>query len=149
MLPWYRQHDYRGNLTETEKRQLDHLRARPNHPATTSDDLPKEVQDYIGNLEIQLYDMKQETAAGRAIVLSFFGAVSLYTAYFGPPSTTWASVIGPVLIVAPWLYYRYEWKKNADSFLPEDPLTPHNTTDEGILVEWERNYVAQHLRKRD
>jgi len=48
-LPWYRQRGYDGDLTEAEKRELDGLRALPEHPATQREDLPDEVQSYLAH----------------------------------------------------------------------------------------------------
>ena len=45
-LPWYRARNYKGDLTETEKRQLDAFRKQPKHPAAEEDDLPEEVRNY-------------------------------------------------------------------------------------------------------
>jgi hypothetical protein len=47
-LPWYRARDYKGDLTENEKRQLDSFRMRREHPAASYDTLPGEVKVYIG-----------------------------------------------------------------------------------------------------
>jgi hypothetical protein len=50
-LPWYRAPNYKGDLTEDEKRELDLFRYRAErhgikHPAATYDDLPEEVGSY-------------------------------------------------------------------------------------------------------
>ena len=63
-LPWYRARNYKGDLTEAEKRQFDAFRMQPKHPAAQEDDLPEEVQSYIGRIEMELYDKKQEGARG-------------------------------------------------------------------------------------
>ena len=78
-LPWYRAHDYTGNLTEKEKRLLDAFRAQPTHPSANFEQLPEEVQRYVNRIEMELYDQKQEAAAGRAIVLSEVGAALLFS----------------------------------------------------------------------
>jgi len=57
-LPWYRARNYQGTLTETEKRQLDAFRAQPMHPAARLESLPKEVQDHISGIEMELFDKK-------------------------------------------------------------------------------------------
>jgi exonuclease I len=44
-LPWYRARNYKGDLTEAEKRQFDAFRMQPKHPA--DHDLPEEVRNYI------------------------------------------------------------------------------------------------------
>jgi hypothetical protein len=82
-VPWYRARNYKGTLTEADKSQLDAFRTQSRHPAAQSDDLPKEVQDYIGHVEMELYDKKQEMAAGRALVFSVLGAALLYLGYKG------------------------------------------------------------------
>jgi len=70
-LPWYREPNYKGDLTEDEKRELDSLRYRADrqgvkHPAATYDDLPDEVQSYISRLQIELYDNIQANSFGRS-----------------------------------------------------------------------------------
>jgi len=37
-LPWYRGRNYKGDLTEAEKHQLDALRMQPTHPAARWED---------------------------------------------------------------------------------------------------------------
>jgi hypothetical protein len=78
-VPWYRARNYKGNLTEAEKRQFDAFRMQPRHPAATYDDLPEEVQNYIGRIEIELYDKKQEGAAGTAFVFRIAQSVPCYS----------------------------------------------------------------------
>jgi hypothetical protein len=51
-LPWYRAPNYKGNLAEDEKRELDSFRHQAKghgvmHPAATYSDLPEEVGSYI------------------------------------------------------------------------------------------------------
>ena len=58
-LPWYRERNFKGNLTENEKRQLNSFRMRESHPAATNGSLPEEVQRYISSLEMEVYDRKQ------------------------------------------------------------------------------------------
>ena len=77
-LPWYRSPGYNGKMSEAEKRQLDAFRMQEQHPAARQEDLPEEVRSYIGRIEMKLYDLKQETAASRALVASVAGA-ALYT----------------------------------------------------------------------
>jgi hypothetical protein len=140
-LPWYRARNYKGNLTEVEKRQLDAFRAQPTHPATLSSDLPEEVQRYITRVELELYDAKQEMAAGRAFFWSTIGALLLMLGFAGvTPSTIWLFEGGALLLVVPWIVYAHEWKTNAEKFLPSDPDIP-NPIDEAIRYEWEINYL--------
>src|SRR4051812_48997209 len=80
-LPWYRARNYKGDLTEAEKRELDALRMQPKHPAVEANNLPEEVQSYLNKKELELYDKKQDSAAGRALILSAIGAALLYLNY--------------------------------------------------------------------
>jgi hypothetical protein len=82
-VPWYRAHDYEGNLTEAEKRQLDSFRVQPKHPAAQYDELPEEVQSYINRIECELYDKKQSSLVGQATVLSAIGGALLFLNYKG------------------------------------------------------------------
>ena len=88
-LPWYRARNYKGNLTEEQKRQLDAFRMQPKHPAAQEDDLPEEVQNYINRIECELYDHKQQGLVGKAMALSVLGAAILfldYKGYLGAPT---------------------------------------------------------------
>jgi hypothetical protein len=147
-LPWYRARDYKGNLTEEQKRELDAFRMQPTHPAAQLDCLPQEVQDYVGKIEMELYDKKQEMAAGRAFALSAIGAALLWLNYKGylGGQTFWSLFAVTLLLIVPWFYYRYEWKKNAEEFLPSDHS--HNPTDEAIRQQWELNYIVHSHEQR-
>jgi hypothetical protein len=68
VLPWYRARGYKGDLTEAEKREVDSFRVLPKHPAAQYEDLPDEVQQYIAEVEIERYDLKQDKAAASAFV---------------------------------------------------------------------------------
>jgi hypothetical protein len=82
-LPWYRAHDYEGNLTEAEKRQLDAFRVQPKHPAAELDDLPEEVQNYINTIECELHDEKNAVVFARALFFSAIGAALIFLNYKG------------------------------------------------------------------
>jgi hypothetical protein len=62
-LPWYRARNYKGDLTEAEKRQFDAFRVQPKHPAAQYHELPEEVQSYINRIECELYDKRQDGVA--------------------------------------------------------------------------------------
>jgi hypothetical protein len=47
--------NYKGNLTENEKRQLDFFRMQEKHPAADYDSLPEEVQRYINRITMEHY----------------------------------------------------------------------------------------------
>lgn len=144
-LPWYRARNYKGNFTEAEKRQLDAFRAQPKHPATRTEDLPEEVQDYINRIELELYDHKQQDAVGQAFFYSLIGAALLalhYTGCLKATPTPWIYAFDVLILVSPWFFYGYRWKKNAEEF--------HDPTDEVIRKEWEIIYViAMRGQQRD
>lgn len=77
-LPWYRANGYDGNMSEHEKRVLDSFRLQRTHPAASYDSLPAEVQSYISNLELTIYDNKQDALAYGCLVVSGIGALNLY-----------------------------------------------------------------------
>lgn len=139
-LPWYRQKNYDGNLTEEEKRILDSFRIQGEHTAARNEDLPNEVQSYINVLELELYDLKQDSAANKAFALSAFAVFLIYLAYTGQAySAIGAYIAGAIIVVLAWLGYRRTWNKNAEEFLPKSENAP-NRTDEGIRKEWELDY---------
>jgi len=146
-LPWYRARNYKGNLTEAEKRELDAFRTQPKHPAAEVDNLPEEVQGYINRIESELYDQKQDGLALKAFCVSAFGAAVLFLDYkgcLGAPSI-WYSALAVFLMVWPWIKYRYQWKKNAEAHVPSEGPHP---TDEGIRQEWELTYLV-HTRRAE
>ena len=141
-LPWYRARNYKGNLTEEEKRELDFFRHREDnggekHPAADYSDLPEEVQSYLSKIRLELYDKIQETLVGRCFLASGIGALLLVNYFDWMPSlrgSTLALAYGAVLLVAPWAYYPIKWKKNANRF--------SHDRREGIRTEWELEYVV-------
>jgi hypothetical protein len=141
-LPWYRRKDYDGNLTEAEKRQLDVFRTQPEHPATLSDELPTEVQNYINRIELELYDAKQSEAAGYWLSATVFAIALMAMNYHERfPSSDSYYVAGAALILFSWFWYGRVWKRNAEDFIPSDEAAP-NRTDEAIRREWELDYVT-------
>jgi hypothetical protein len=146
-LPWYRKRGYKGNLTEDEKRELDLFRLREKrdeerHPAATFEDIPEEVQSYISKIEIELYDAIQERLVARCFLISAFAGFYLVT-YLGWVSL-WYDALGAILsvflLIAPWIYYVWKWKKNADEFRNE-------WGNEGIRTEWEFEHPFQTRKK--
>jgi hypothetical protein len=145
-LPWYRASNYKGNMTEAEKRQFDAFRMQPKHPAAQYEYLPKEVQNYINRIEYELYDHKQDGLAGKTMLASALGAWLLFLNYKSCfPPTIWSNVGGILLLIWPWFSFLTQWKKNAEEHLPSAPDAPHST-EEGIRQEWELNYLVQSRR---
>ncbi|MET3523739.1 hypothetical protein [Mesorhizobium abyssinicae] len=112
------------------------------HPAARYEDLPEEVQNYISNLQLEVYDLKQQEAVTGAPIQSAVGAAILCIAYFGvqPASTIWPYAFGLFVLIVPWFRYRRIWKRNAEEFLPRD-RDARNPTRDGIIREWELEYL--------
>lgn len=138
-LPWYRNRNYKGNLTEREKRQLDFFRMQEKHPAATYDSLPQEVQNYIGKLELENYDKKQEALVLPALIGSGFGGYFFIRYILGYEE---GSLVGYgwtiALLVLPWIWYAKQWRKNAKEFLPSEGFG----RTEALREEWELEYIT-------
>ncbi|MBR0847105.1 hypothetical protein JQ543_05035 [Bradyrhizobium diazoefficiens] len=148
-LPWYRLPNYKGNLTEDEKRELDYFRHREKiegetHPADRYD-LPEHVGMYVSGLEIARYDEIQERLVGRCFLWSAIGIFVLAN-HFGWISLNYRStemlMFGAVALIVPWFYYPIKWRKNADQYMGSD------THQEEIRKEWELDYIVSRKRKR-
>ena len=145
-VPWYRRRDYKGNLTENEKRELDHFRWLAQHPGgkhPADSDLPEEVSLYISKLQIELHDERGTLLMGRVLLASGLGVVML-AGFFGwspfkvnHEGSTLTFLLGVLFIVVPWFFYFHEQKKLGDQLMDR----------EGIMVEWELNYIASRRRK--
>ncbi|ANL74282.1 hypothetical protein AMC83_PA00055 (plasmid) [Rhizobium phaseoli] len=143
-LPWYRAPDFKGRMTEGEKRQLDSFRMRERHPAASYLDLPEEVQSYIIRIELENYDLKQGNAASGALFLSGVGAAMLCVNYFGvhvqPAESFWSYAVALFFLIVPWFRHSWQWKRNANEFRPRGVPIP---TDEHIKQEWELDYLTR------
>lgn len=146
-VPWYRRKDYRGNLTELEKRHLDSFQNAERHPAAAYHDLPDEVQQYISEIELALYDRKQEALIGGTLGLTGIGAFLFFVAYhdlgWGAPLTN--CVLGAGLIVLAWGRCAQVWKRNADDLWikEEGPGVPFSRTQEAIQRIWELEEISR------
>lgn len=140
-LPWYRTRDYKGDLTENEKRELDSFRMRKDHPAATYDSLPKEVRMYLSKLELEIYDKTQESLVRGCFVVSVIGVFLFARYFFEYARGSLLEYLGSIsLLVAPWIYYLIRRKRNADEFLP--PGDFGSRTAEALRMEWELKYIA-------
>lgn len=139
-LPWYRRPDYRGVMSEPDKRHLDAIRDHEPHPAVTYDQLPEEAKSYISELELEAYDAKQESLVGRVALLSATGALLIDANFTHLVSFTnpWAATVAFPLLVAPWLYYVWKWRRNADAFTT-------TLTDEGLREAWELDHISRRV----
>ena len=139
-VPWYRRKDYKGDLTEAEKRELDAFRMQEKHPANHYQDLPNEVQERIIALEVKANEFELHTIATRCLFVSIAGAIITFLAYKGHGDTgNFGYLIGILLLTVPWIFVIRGWRKNANEYC----LDP----DEGFRTEWELNYIAEHRKK--
>lgn len=150
-VPWYRRKEYKGSLTEEEKRYLDSFRLEDKHPATAVEDLPKEVQGYLSELELSVYDNKQEGGAAKAFLLTGIGAFVIFLTYreIGWLSSPLGYVLGATIITFSWINYPREWKKNADGLWikQEGKGVPFSRTEEKLQEYWELDAISR-FRKR-
>jgi hypothetical protein len=94
-------------MSEAEKRTLDSFRMKDKHPAATKDHLPEEVKSYINRLEFELYDLKQDKLVGQTLAAS-------PELHYSMSTISVCKIQRP----GPMFFYRHEWKKNAEEFLP-------------------------------
>jgi hypothetical protein len=141
-LPWYRAKNYKGKMTEKQKRLLDTIRFQRSHPAATYEGLLPEVQNYINRLELEVYDAKQQSLFAGCALLSFLGGQSLYRDYTSGDEASLLSIsYGVIMLGAPWIYYSVKFKKNASEHMPDE--NPTYPTDEALRVEWEIEHLSQ------
>lgn len=152
-VPWYRRKEYKGNLTEEEKRHLDSFRLEEKHPAVAVEDLPEEVLGYLSELEIAVYDAKQEGGATKAFVVTGIGALVIFLAYreLGWLSPLVGYVIGGAIIAFAWVNYSREWKKNADDLWmkQEGKGVPFSRTEEKLQEYWELDAISRFRKRHD
>jgi len=152
-VPWYRRKGYDGDLTEEEKRYLDSFRLEQKHPAAAVGDLPEEVQAYLSELTLAVYDAKQEGVATKALVLTGIGALVIFLAYreLGWLSPLVGYVIGGATIAFAWVNYRLEWKKNADGLWikQKGKGIPFSQTEEKFQEYWELDEIARYRKRHE
>lgn len=147
-LPWYRQREYKEDLSEAEKAILDQLRMQERHPAARYEDLPEELQSYISRLQVENYASKQARAVDRALIFNIVGLVLILLSYFGllTMRTGWIYIGGSVLLIAPWFLHQGEWYKNLGQFMQQANTSA--STNEQIKREWELAYLFRVRRER-
>lgn len=152
-VPWYRRKEYKGNLMEEEKRHLDSFRLEEKHPAVAVEDLPEEVQEYLNELELDIYDKKQEGVATKAFVLTGIGAFVIFAAYreIGWLSPFLGYVLGGAITAFAWVNYSREWKKNADGLWikPEGKGVPFSRTEEKLQQYWELDAISRFRERHE
>ena len=86
---------------------------------------------------------KAECSVVKAFIFSAMGVALIYSGYKGTAYLPWPAIIfGFVVLVGAWPFYRREWKKNAENFLPRDDKAPTHT-DELLRREWELDEIAR------
>ena len=141
-LPWYRSPEYKGDLSESEKAELDEFRTNGQHPAARYEELPGEVRIYITKLEGELYDIRQGRLAAWCFLVSALGLAALVAMYLGYyPATPSRYFLGFSGLVLPLVVYFYFFNKNAREYLPHNK--PYSPTNEALRAEWEMEHIAR------
>lgn len=150
-LPWYRELNYKGKLTEREKRVFDSFRMQEKHPAADYQSLRNEVQEYIVHLEAERYQLELGRLVQGCLIVFALGCYFTYWAFredyipwtlFGP-STALSLFFGIVFLSVPPVYYWRTSKKLIEKFIPDGDWAYN--TNEALKKEWELNF----LRSRD
>ena len=147
-VPWYRREDYRGILKENHKRKLDAIRYQDKHPATEFYTLPEDVQRYIEELELNIYQTKTRLHNLETIVGGGIGGYLLYAAWTGERAySLFYGILGVGLIV--WTVIRsiqQHQKLDADHWASvSDPDWP-SISQEGIRRNWEYGLIGELIR---
>jgi hypothetical protein len=147
-LPWYRQKNYKGRLSEHEKRILDSFRLQDQHPSASYDDLPTEVKHYINNLEHELHVSRTTALFYSCAFVSFLGCLMLYDWWKHPiEPSAWKLLPMPwnslLLIVPPWIYWAYKERRLSRMYMPKDD--PNAPTNEGLKKEWELEFISNYM----
>lgn len=143
-LPWYRQKDYKGDLTEAEKRQLDAFRASGEHPSANPGSLPEEVKGYISNIESEKYDRKSDSRFHNTVMITVAGLQMIYIFYLRHDEyRVFGYIIIPILIALFWWQNHLESVRDLDDYLPPPGSDKPFPTDEGIRREWELRYIFE------
>jgi hypothetical protein len=145
-LPWYRAKDYKGKLTEDDKRQLDAFRMQESHPATDPNTLPDDVKAYINALEFELVELKRHNSITYAVIATVFALILAY--YSGYLGNGYASpfvvyMFSALIIAVYWWKHTKEDKALVEQLLPSDSFDP---TAEAIKFEWEVEYLVTKRR---
>lgn len=139
-------------MTEEQKRHLDGIRDRGPHPAIKYEQLPDEAQSYINELEMEAYDAKQQALAGRTLLLSALGAflIDANFLHFIDLTNSWTAITAVPLLVLPWIFYAWQWRRNADELSPKysDTEWPR-PTDEKLREAWEVDYIVRRASQGD
>ena len=144
--PWYRRKDYKGNLTEDQKRYLDSFRSGKPHPATPFEDLPDEVQSRLIELEEQLKEQQDATSLLTMLVwfsLSSYAFYSGYNDYDGLTSVASYCFALFVIFILYKSYKAYLYRhKHHNWYGDTDKGEPFSSTDESLQRHWEVNPLS-------
>jgi hypothetical protein len=141
---WYRHRNYKGGLSEEEKRELDSIRwpAEPRpHPAAKFQDLPEEVQEYISHLELEVEGSKSfppliAIIAGISLII-YCALSALDVVQY---SDMFPSIIKLSLVSFAWIGIGIlEYRKVQKIWGEKD-------TDAQFMVNWELDYISGRRR---
>jgi hypothetical protein len=146
-VPWYRRRDYSGKMSEEEKRILDDVRKDDNHPATSFDELPGEVQTYIASIEQELYDEIKSSIFLKVVSITLFVLFFIVITFLRQDNFSIYSISFWVLgLLVVWGSLWREKRKIEVRFFPEE-LSQNDsvvfTSDEGIQAAWDVDYLMK------
>lgn len=142
-IPWYRRQDYKGDLSEKEKRILDSFHSEAKHPAAPYESLPDEVQEYINSLEFELFQNNKDEAIITALFATAITVIILCITYKGNLFYE-APIYGICLaaLISIWVKYYKKLKNIDERNLPIRDDAP-SQSDEGIQMQYELNYIVR------
>ena len=148
--PWYRRKDYKGNLTEDQKRYLDSFRNGEPHPATPFGDLPDEVQSRLMELELDLKEQQDSASVVTTLVWSALGCYSVYEGYigdFGVVSFFYYSCALICIAMGYRTYQNYSSRHEHHNWYGDTGKgEPFSSTDESLQRHWEINALSAYKR---
>ena len=148
--PWYRRKDYKGNLTEDQKRYLDSFRNGEPHPATPFEDLPDEVQSRLMELELDLKEQQDSASVVTTLVWSALCCYSVYEGYVGDFGVVSFSYYCCALICIAMGYRTYQTYSSRHEhhnwYGDTNKGEPFSSTDESLQRHWEINALSAYKR---
>ena len=115
--------------------------------------MPEEVRDYLSELELAVYDKKQESVATKAFMLTGIGVFLIYLAYreIGWYDPLFGFVLGGAIIFFAWVNYSREWQKNAGALWIKQrgKGVPFSRTEEKLQEYWELEEIHRFRERRE
>jgi hypothetical protein len=144
-VPWYRRKDYKGDLTEEEKRLLDGFRPPNHHPAQSVSSLSESVTLYISSLELEVYDRERQSAFGKAFGGTLCLALLGFLAHRSGDLNAYWIAFGTAFTVLLWVEMRLRTRKAKEALFPPGEGAP-SALEAAIQQNWDLDYIYNHRR---